>query len=160
MAYINNLYHRFRASFSSAWPKTFNYCEQHKSIIKFFITGSLAGVTDLIFLYFFHQVLGRDIIISTSLAFIISFIISFGGQKLWTFRNYSQNKLPRQLILYIANAFFCLALNGLAMHYLVNSLELWYLLAQVIVSLSLAVINFVNYKYIIFRSDKHENKIS
>lgn len=93
------------------------------------------------------------------MAFIVAFMISFGAQKLWTFRNYSQTKLPRQLILYIINAFVSLALNGLAMHYLVNNLKLWYLLAQIMVNLVLGTINFINYKYIIFRSDNHENKI-
>lgn len=160
MAFINNLYRRFRYKFTTAWPNLFAYCNRHKSIIKFFITGSLSGSMDLLTLFVLHQLLGKNIIISTSVAFIVAFLISFSIQKLWTFRNHSQNKLARQLVLYIINAFISLGLNGLAMHYLVVNLELWYLLAQIIVNLFLGLINFITYKYIIFRVDQNENKNS
>lgn len=158
MAFVNNLYSKFKNTFSRSFPRFFDYCERHKSIIKFFITGSISGTVDLLTLFILHQLLAKDIIFSTSMAFIISFMISFGAQKLWTFRNYNQAKLPRQFILYFANAVISLALNGLAMHYLVNSLNIWYLLAQIIVNLVLGFVNFVSYKYIIFKVDKHENK--
>jgi putative flippase GtrA len=160
MAYINSIYYRFRNIFSRIWPKFFNYCEDHKLVVKFLLTGSLAGGMDLLVLFILHELFGINIIISTSIAFIAAFLISFSVQKLWTFRNRGQNKLARQLTLYIINAFISLSLNGLAMHYLVNNLNFWYLLAQVIVNLVLVIVNFIIYKYLIFKIDNNENQSS
>ena len=98
-----------------------------------------------------------DIVISTSLAFILAFIVSFTLQKFWTFRDYSQNKVFRQLAVYLANSFLGLSLNGYFMHLLVNKFDIWYILAQIIVNLTLAVWNYVVYRFLVFRNNKDED---
>ncbi len=125
--------------------------------MKFFIAGLFSGATDLIVLFILHQLLGVDIIFATSFAFVAAFMISFSLQKLWTFRNYNHKRLPRQLVLYLLNAFINMSLNAFAMHYLVNNLEIWYLLAQIMVNLVLGIFNFINYKFVIFKEDCHED---
>lgn len=157
MAFINSLYKQFRIYFSGSYPRIFAYCEKHKAILKFFIAGGFAGATDLIALFIFHQLLRQNILVSTSLAFVFAFIVSFNLQKLWTFRNYGYKKLARQLVLYFAGAFISLNLNGLGMHWLVINLGVWYLLAQVLVNLVLGILNFFNYKFIVFKANRHEN---
>lgn len=156
MSFINNLYFKFRRYFSHHFPKTYCRCEEHKSIVKFIIAGCTAGGADLVFLYIFHGVLRLEIVMSTSIAFILSFLVSFTLQKYWTFQNYSQRKMFNQLFLYIINALVGLNLNGLLMHLLVNKFHVWYLLSQVIVNLLLALLNFAVYKFIIFRIGKNE----
>jgi len=42
------------------------------------------------------------------------------------------------------------------MHLLVNRYQVWYLLAQIIVNLALAVSNFLVYKFIVFKINKDE----
>lgn len=159
MGLINNIYCQLRNSLASSFPKNFKYCERYKSIIKFFITGLLSGAIDIFVLYLVHELLGRNIIFSTSIAFIFAFFISFNIQKVWTFRNYDRNNMPRQLSLYFTNAIIIFLLNGLAMHYLVNNLQFCYLLAQIMVNIVLGSINFINYKYIIFKTESNENNI-
>ncbi|MCF7860418.1 GtrA family protein [Patescibacteria group bacterium] len=158
MSIINNLYKRFGKFFASSYPKIFNFCEKRKAIIKFFVAGSSAAAVDLLALYLFHGLFRWEIVLSTSLAFLLSFFVSFSLQKLWTFRNYNNKRLAHQLVLYIGAAFISMNLNALAMHLLVNNWQVWYLLAQIIVNIFLGVINFFTYKFIVFRHIKDEDK--
>lgn len=157
MPIINRIYYRFRLFFSARFPEIFAFCNRRKSIIKFFIAGAFAGTVDLIALFIFHGILKWGIVLSTSFAFIFSFMVSFSLQKLWTFRNYSHKRLPRQLVLYFSAAFVSMNLNGLGMHILVIDLNVWYLLSQVMVNIVLGVINFFTYKFIVFRKTKNED---
>jgi putative flippase GtrA len=157
MPVINRIYYYFRFLFSARFPKFFSFCEQRKSIVKFFIAGAFAGTVDLFALFVFHGLLAWNIVLSTSLAFLFSFMVSFSLQKLWTFRNYSHKRLPRQLVLYFGAAFISMNLNGLGMHILVNNLRVWYLLSQIIVNIFLGLINFFTYKFIVFRKTKDED---
>lgn len=156
MSFINRLYIQFKSRFSVHFPELFCACEKRKSVIKFFFAGTMAASVDLIFLFLFHGVFKWGLVISTSLAFILSFIVSFTLQKFWTFRNYSQKKIPIQFVLYIGNAFISLNLNAFLMHLAVNKLDIWYLLAQIIVNVIIGVYNFFIYKFIVFRKHKNE----
>lgn len=156
MPYINKLYFKFRNHFSRCFPKIYCFCDNRKSLVKFFIAGSLAGIADLVFLFIFHGIFNWPIILSTSLAFISSFMISFTLQKLWTFRNFSQTKVVSQFILYILNAIIGLNLNGFFMRLLVTEYNVWYLLAQIIVNVTIGTYNFFIFNFIIFKIGKDE----
>jgi putative flippase GtrA len=156
MPVINRLYLRFYTFFSGRYPRLFFFCNQRKAVIKFFVAGAFAGATDLLALFIFHGLLHWQIVLATSSAFLLSFMVSFSLQKLWTFRNYSQKRLPRQLILYFSIAFLSMNLNGFGMHQLVNNIGVWYLLSQLIVNLFLGVINFFSYKFIVFCKHRDE----
>lgn len=157
MPVINRLYFKVKDFFSARLPKIFQVCERHKSVVKFIFAGSSAAAVDLLFLYLFHGLFKWGLVLSTSLAFILSFIVSFTLQKFWTFRNYSQKKIPVQFVLYIANAVIGLNLNGIMMHYSVNKMHVWYLLAQILVNVIIGFYNFFIYKFIVFRHQKNEN---
>lgn len=150
---INRAYFRFRNFFSRHFPRLYSFCDGRKSIVKFFIAGCFAGLTDLVFLFVFHGLVGWPIVLSTSLAFILAFLVSFSLQKFWTFRNYSQDKVISQLFLYLFNAVIGLNLNGFLMHFFVNRLNIWYILAQIAVNLILSVYNYLIYRFVIFRKN-------
>jgi len=156
MSRITDWYNRFRHYFSNNYPRIYSFCEAYKSVIKFIVSGGSAGVTDLVLLFVFHDPLRMGLVISTSLAFILSFLVSFSLQKFWTFRNYGENKMLGQLMIYLANAFVGLSFNGALMHLLVNRYSVWYILAQIIVNLIIGFWNFIIYKFIIFKKTKHE----
>jgi putative flippase GtrA len=157
MPVINRLYFKVRSFFSARLPKIFQICERHKSVVKFIFAGSSAAAVDLVFLYLFYGLFKWGLVLSTSLAFILSFVVSFTLQKFWTFRNYSQKKIPVQFVLYIANAVIGLNLNGIMMHYSVNKLQFWYLFAQILVNVIIGFYNFFIYKFIVFRHKENEN---
>ena len=156
MPLLSKLSARLIGYTSLRFPKLYNLGKKHKSILKFIVAGCIAGGTDLVLLFVFHGVFKIDLVLATSSAFILSFLISFGLQKFWTFRNYCEDKVVQQLVLYILNALLGLYLNGLGMHLLVNKYGIWYILSQIIVNLFLAVLNFVVYKFIIFKIGANE----
>jgi len=156
MPHINQLYFKFRNYLCLHWPQLYCFCNKRKSVVKFFIAGSMAGGTDLAFLFLFHGIFHWPIVPSTSLAFIFSFLVSFTLQKFWTFRNFSQDKAASQFILYILNAIIGLNLNGYFMHLLVNKVNVWYILAQIIVNLAIGFYNYLIYKSIVFKIGKDE----
>ncbi len=153
MPVVRRWYDNFRRYFSSTYPEIYSVCNQHKSVIKFIVAGCSAAGTDLVLLYIFYGIFGLDLVVSTSLAFLIAFLVSFSLQKFWAFRNY-QDKVVSQLFLYLLNALLGLYLNGFFMHLLVNKFQVWYMLAQFAVNLVLGFWNFVVYKFIIFKTDK------
>ncbi len=157
MPLINSLYTKFRIWFNSSWPKIYTVCNHRKSVVKFFFAGATAATVDLFFLFLFYGVFKWELVFSTSLAFILSFIVSFTLQKFWTFRNYCQKKMPVQFVIYITNAFIGLNINGFLMHTLVYNVGIWYLFSQVIVNFTIGVYNFFIYKFIVFRSTRYEN---
>ena len=154
MKIVNLLYTKFRKVFLHYHPNLYTTCDKYKSVIKFIIAGSLATFVDLFFLTLFYSCFSYNLVLSTSLAFILSFILSFNVQKFWTFRNSYNKKVSRQLIFYILNALFGLSLNGYLMHLLVNIWGTWYILAQATVSLFIGIYNFFIYRFLIFRPQK------
>jgi len=157
MPFVNKLYFKFRHWFAQHLPKIYCLCDNHKAVLKFFIAGGLASLTDLVLLYVFHGWFRWGLVLSTSLAFILSFIVSFSLQKFWTFRNYDRAMAIRQFLLYVINAVVGLNLNGLGMHLLVNKYKIWYMFSQVVVIVLIGFYNFIIYRFIIFRSSSHEN---
>ncbi|NCN99562.1 GtrA family protein [Candidatus Falkowbacteria bacterium] len=138
-------------------PRCYDLLNRHKGVVKFTIAGGLASVLDLVSLYLFHDPLGLDIVLSTTLAFMLSFILSFYLQKFWAFNDSSRHgKTAGQLFLYLLNALIGLNLNGFLMHFLVSYYQVWYLLSQVMVIALIGVLNFMVYKFIIFKKKSHE----
>lgn len=152
MELVNKLYGNIRMIFFKSYPRLYNVCNNRKSQIKFFFAGSTAALVNLLLLILFHDWIGWGLIISTSVAFVLSFSVSFTLQKFWAFRNYHYNKIPTQFILYIINAVIGLTINGFLMHLLVNKWEIWYLLAQIGVSMLIGLYNFLVYNFIIFKT--------
>ncbi len=150
-------YNKFRVYFSKHYSRVYAFCDKHKAIIKFIVSGSLAGATDLILLFVFHGWIRIAITLATSLAFILSFFVSFSLQKFWTFRNHYEGKIIHQLSIYLINALWGLAMNAWFMHLLVNGYGIWYILAQIIVNLAIGFWNFTIYKLVIFKNIKNEN---
>lgn len=157
MTFINNLYFRFRNWFSYHCPRLYNLCERKKSAVKFFLAGCFAGTANLVFLALFYDLLNWPIVLSTSLAFIASFLVSFSMQKLWTFRDFSQRKAIKQFGLYIVNAFVTLNINGFLMHLLVDEYRVWYLFSQIVVNVVIGTYNFFIYRFIVFRKQNETN---
>lgn len=147
---------RLKYFVASRYPKLFNFLLRHKSISKFLMSGPLIGAVDLLILYITHGVLGISVIWATSLAYILSFWLSFYLQKFWTFCNHNKQHVYRQLVLYFLFAFINLNVNGYLMHIMVNRYKVWYLLAQLIVSFIIGLESYLVYRFIIFRKQHDE----
>jgi len=157
MPVLDNFYHRLDYLLKKFFPKLYCRYLEKTSFLKFSISGCIAGSIDLILLFLFHGLCHFGVVISTSIAFLFSFLFSFYIQRVWTFEKTEHKKVPRQLVLYMLNAFLSLNINGFGMHLLANVLNVWYLLSQIIVNSVLGILNFYIYKFIIFRADDEIN---
>ena len=157
MPLLNNFYQKFGYLVKRVSPKVYCKFFEQTTFAKFFISGAIGGSIDLILLYLFHDLLNWGVVLSTSLAFLLSFMVSFYLQRVWTFNCQEGKKVPREVVLYILNAFLSLNINGFGMHFLAVELNIWYLLSQIIINVLLGILNFFIYRFIIFRKDDEIN---
>ncbi len=153
MKFLDKTYFKFRNRFSCLLPITYNFCERRKAFFKFFIAGGLSSLVDIFLLFFFHGFLYINLVVATTLAYILSFLLSFFLQKIWTFRDFNRERVFRQFMLYIPSVFIALNLNALFMHILVNKFNILYLLAQLLVNTVIGLMNFFVYKFVIFKKE-------
>lgn len=157
MPVLDSCYIKISSVIQRYFPKLYRRYFEKSSFVKFFISGMISGTLDLVLLFLFHGIFGWGIVLSTSLAFLLSFLSSFYLQRVWAFEKKENKKVPRQLVLFMLNAFLSLNVNGFAMHFLTNSIGVWYIISQMMVNLSLGLLNFYIYKFIIFREDDEIN---
>lgn len=136
-----------------------NLLHKNKTYIKFGISGTTATLVDLILLYVLHGVLGAGLILSSSLAFVAAFLVSFYLQKFWTFRNANTEKIPKQLLIYLFVGTTNLVLNALLVHTAVRRFHIYYLLAQLMSTILLSIWSFLMNKFVIFEKEQREKKL-
>ncbi len=123
--------------------------QKYGQFVRFVLAGSFAFTINLFALYVFTDIVGIYYLISTILAFLISFSISFTLQKFWTFKEHSRDHLHIQLPMYLGMQLINVTLNAALMFVFVEYLHVWYLYSQAVISLGLAAcIFFLNKKYI------------
>jgi putative flippase GtrA len=132
---------------------SFFFDHRYARTLKFLISGGSAAVVDLGCLYVLTEVFDLWYLLSAVLAFVLAFGVSFTLQKFWTFDDGALDVIHKQLALYMLLAVVGLGLNTIAMYGLVDHAELHYLIAQIIASGCIAVMNFFVYKHVIFTGD-------
>jgi len=158
MAIINQMsawYNTGKQGLAIRFPRSYQWCERHKGVIKFLLAGLTAAAVNLLVLDLLYRIFSWPIIPATSIAFLVAFFVSFSLQKFWTFRDKSRDRISKQLLGYLANGLVGLYLNGWLMKLLVEDYALWHLLAQILVSAVIALQNFLVYR-IIFKKH-HED---
>lgn len=123
-------------------------------VIRFIISGGTAAITELTLLYIFTEFFGVWYIYSAAIAFLFSFCVSFTLQKLWTFKDKNTNKTHKQATFYLLISVINLFVNIVAIYILVEVFGVWYMLAKVLISGTIAIYSFLIYKFIIFKYDK------
>ncbi len=121
-------------------------------ILKFGISGGISALVSLITLWTLTEWVGFHYLLSSLMAYCLSFFTNFFLQKLWAFRDLERDKTTVKMGLFLANSVFNLALNIFLMHMLVDYLHVWYLAAQCIVIGTLAMMNYTIYRLYIFKS--------
>jgi dolichol-phosphate mannosyltransferase len=129
---------------------SFLFNHRYARTLKFLISGGSAAVVDLGLLYVFTDIFHVWYLLSAVMAFGAAFAVSFTLQKFWTFDDRALDVIRKQLVRYMLLALLGLGLNTLAMYVLVDHAGLHYLMAQIIASACIAVMNFFAYKHLIF----------
>ena len=119
-------------------------------IVRYIISGGTSAAVNLSLLYLFTSVFHMWYIYSAIIATSVALIVSFTLQKLWTFQNFSTDRVHVQFPMHATLALFNIVLNAAFLFAFVEWLHLWYLAAQVLVSMLLACVNYTIYKKFIF----------
>lgn len=117
-------------------------------IVRFIITGAVAALVNLSVLYSLTAYGRVWYLYSAVFSFIAAFVVSFLLSKFWTFGNRTRVGTERQLTLHLLVAVVNLALNTMLVFLLVERLGLWYMLAQVIAALLIALESYFAYLWI------------
>lgn len=118
---------------------------------RFLISGGIGTVLNLMMVYLLTDVMGIWYLYSTTIAFVISFFVSFTLQKFFTFQDHALDTIRAQAPKYLAVALINMGLNALFMYVLVENVGLHYLLAQIITIGSISVESFIVYRFIVFK---------
>ncbi|MCX6719201.1 MAG: GtrA family protein [Candidatus Taylorbacteria bacterium] len=140
--------------------KTYGYInERHPKktkIVRYIISGGTAAAVDLVLLYILTDLIGIWYITSSILAYLVAFMVSFTLQKFWTFRDHSRNNIHSQAVIYFIVTSLNLGLNTLGIFAFVHYLSFHYLIAQIVVSVIIAMESYYVYHFI-FNETSYNN---
>lgn len=130
-----------------------NYAS-HMKIVRYIISGCTAAFTDLVALYIFTDIFGIWYIISTPLAFVIAFGVSFGMQKYWTFRDHSSGNVGKQGMVYFVVSLTNLFVNTFLVFAFTEWVGFHYMFSQFLAGGLIAISSFFIYQKLIFNQSK------
>ncbi|MFA5830815.1 MAG: GtrA family protein [Candidatus Paceibacterota bacterium] len=124
---------------------------QKNRIFRFVISGGLAVLANLSFLFLLTECFRVHYLYSAMVSFSIGFFVTFFLQKFWTFREKDKSKIAKQMTLTFAVAAINLLLNTFLIFVFVEMMHVWYMAAQALASILLSLETYFLYKNIIFR---------
>jgi putative flippase GtrA/glycosyltransferase involved in cell wall biosynthesis len=131
-----------------------------RRVVKYLIAGGFSAFVDFSLLFIFTDIFGWWYLLSSALAFVVAFAVSFYLQKFWTFRNKAQGQAYNQLFLYFFTAIFNLGINTLLMYVFVDRFGMWYIAAQFVITGIIAIWSYLIYGHFIFKKKADSVPIS
>ena len=112
-------------------------------VMRFCIAGAAGVITYYAALYCLTEYLGVWYIASAMIGFILNTGLNFILQKFWTFQNKETTIVHRQLVLYLLMTVSLMVLNMLCLYFMVQYLHLWYIGAQMILTVIISILNYI-----------------
>ncbi len=132
----------------------FNFFFQYR-LMRFLFSGGLSLCLNLMVLYILHGLLNVWYLLASSLAFLVAVGFNFRLQKLWTFRNSrNQRGIYNQMGFFLMANCLSLIFNLFLMYAFVQIISLYYLIAQIVAAMVIAVFTFFAYSFIFSPSFK------
>ncbi|HVB19801.1 MAG TPA: GtrA family protein [Candidatus Paceibacterota bacterium] len=144
-------YHGLHTYFRTRTPRPYDGVYRRKKVAKYIVSGGVATVTNLVVLYTLTDFFRVYYLVSSVFAFIVSVIVSFSMQKFWTFEDTSRDALHMQFAFYSLVILANLVLNTFLVYAFVEWLSLWYLIAQFLAGMLIAIISFFAYRNLVFK---------
>lgn len=120
-------------------------------VLRYGIAGTTAALVHLAGLYFFVQYMGVWYVPANIFAFGFSFAVSFLLQKVWTFGDRSRQGIHLQAGLFLLIQLGSLFINTSGLYALVTFTGMWYLAAEFLILLIIAVLNFLIFNFFLFK---------
>ena len=120
-------------------------------LVRYLISGGTAAVSNLVALFFLVQFGHVHYLKASVLAFVMSVVVSFTMQKFWTFRDNPVHDVHAQFARYLVVIIANLTLNTALVYLLVEKAHAWYLAAQFVATVIIAVTGYFGYRHFVFR---------
>lgn len=146
-----HLYYNMHTYFRMRMPRLYESVYRKKKIAKYIVSGGMATATNLAVLYALTDFFRVHYLVSSVFAFIVSVVVSFSMQKFWTFEDSSRDALHTQFVSYSMVVIANLALNTFLVYAFVEWFSFWYLVAQFLAGMFIAVVSFFAYRDLIFK---------
>lgn len=114
--------------------------------MKFGIVGVIAFVIDYGVMIFLTEVFGVPYLISTTISFVVSVIFNYFASMRFVFKRKDDMSRRREFIIFIVLSVCGLGINDFLMWLMVDSLYIDYRLSKIVVTVVVAVWNFVTRK--------------
>jgi len=124
-----------------------------KQAVRFCIAGAAGVIAYYTALYCLTEYLGVWYVASAVIGFILNTGLNFSLQKFWTFQNKETHLVHRQLVLYSIMTVSFLILNTLCLYLMVQYLRMWYIGAQMILTVVISTLSFI-FSGKIFKNEK------
>lgn len=111
--------------------------------MRFCIAGAAGVIAYYTTLYCLTEYLGVWYVASAVIGFILNTGLNFTLQKFWTFQNKNTEAVRRQIILYVAMTVSFLISNTVFLYLMVQYLHMWYIGAQMILTVVISILSFV-----------------
>ncbi len=125
--------------------------ESSQKIARYIVSGGTGAAVNIGTLFILVHWFGVWYLAASITGFLVSFFVSFTLQRYWTFGHRTAEGLGRHATLYLATLVFNAALNTGIVYVLVHLLSTWYVLAQLIAGLLVALASFFIYRSVVFR---------
>jgi len=112
-------------------------------VMRFCVAGAVGVIAYYAALYGLTEYLGVWYVASAVIGFILNTGLNFTLQKLWTFQNKETQMVGRQLMLYVAMNVFFLIGNTVSLYLMVQYLHMWYIGAQMILTVVISILSFI-----------------
>ncbi len=117
-------------------------------VLRFVASGGCAAIVNIALLYVLTDFAGVWYLISSAIAFIVSFLVSFSLQKFWAFRNKRLEGSHVQMSQHLSIALFNLVLNLAIIYTLVEFAGFHYIPGQIVASIIIAFESFFVFRWI------------
>ncbi len=119
------------------------------SFARFAVVGLLGFTTDMLLLWLLHGVFRVWLPVATTVAYIVAFALSFVLSREWVFPDSGDMRV--QIMRYLALVIGILVLTVVGVQALAW-LSVWYLVAKVLTSGVVAIVNYVASRWWVFRT--------
>lgn len=155
---LNKLYHHALSLGNFWFPGPYRIAFAQRRVLKFIVAGGTGAVVNLSILFCLTDLLHVYYLLSSVVSFIVSVGVSFVLQKYWAFRDRTENAEKTRAVTYLVMQISNLGINTLLLYISVSIFGFWYLAAQVVISLLIAVSTYQVNRMLIFRNSGLDTK--
>lgn len=117
-------------------------------ITRFSVVGALSVFTYYTLLYVLTEYASVWYVASAAVAFVGYYVVNFSLQKCWAFQNKSKVDIRRQLCQFTVMAVGNWLLNTSLLYVLVEYAQMWYMLAQGILTVIVSIVAYFVLRWI------------